>query len=380
MSDYQIPYTERAGLTPRPADFQEKKLSLPVRLLAALRPAATSGVTFWSDVSEFQPVINSSYPYHVVAFRVDNGWRRDNHAYANWSFIHASSQIDLAIGYVVYIPGQLNAVLARVKALFGDTPPKKLALMIDMESGAGFAGPGNHSADANHWVDAFAAYLGSRKKVVAYANHSDFAYCWPGLPSDIKRVTASYGGPNPGTYGWQYFGGLTQYGSPSGWPRSCAPFGSWVDMDVFNHPLSAVLLDFGITTTVSPNPTPAPKPPAPAPKPIPAQYHRIVAGETLGGIAAKYKTSITALMKLNPSIHNPNLIYVGEVIKVSAGSAPSPTPPPTHAAKTHRIASGETLSGIAHRYGTTVSHLVAWNSSLIKNPNLIKVGWVIRVG
>ena len=37
------------------------------------------------------------------------------------------------------------------------------------------------------------------------------------------------------------------------------------------------------------------------------------------------------------------------------------------------------LSGIAKKYGTTVSAIQKLNSSLIKNVNLIQVGWKIRV-
>lgn len=41
------------------------------------------------------------------------------------------------------------------------------------------------------------------------------------------------------------------------------------------------------------------------------------------------------------------------------------------------IKRGDTLSGIAKRFGTTVNQLVAWNG--IKNPNLIYAGQKIRV-
>lgn len=45
----------------------------------------------------------------------------------------------------------------------------------------------------------------------------------------------------------------------------------------------------------------------------------------------------------------------------------------------HTVKSGETLSGIARKYGTTVSTIQKLNSSLIKNVNLIQAGWKIRV-
>lgn len=43
----------------------------------------------------------------------------------------------------------------------------------------------------------------------------------------------------------------------------------------------------------------------------------------------------------------------------------------------YKVVSGDTLSKIAKKYGTTVNQLVAWNN--IKNPNLIYVGQNLRV-
>jgi lysozyme len=45
----------------------------------------------------------------------------------------------------------------------------------------------------------------------------------------------------------------------------------------------------------------------------------------------------------------------------------------------YTVKRGDTLSGIASRYGTSVSAIQKLNSSLIKNVNLIQVGWKIRV-
>ncbi len=45
----------------------------------------------------------------------------------------------------------------------------------------------------------------------------------------------------------------------------------------------------------------------------------------------------------------------------------------------YRIVRGDTLSEIAMRFGTSVYQLQALNSGLIKNPDVIKEGWVIRI-
>ncbi len=44
-------------------------------------------------------------------------------------------------------------------------------------------------------------------------------------------------------------------------------------------------------------------------------------------IAQRYGTTVSAIMAVNPQIYNPNVIYVGQVINLPAGSA-NPTPPP----------------------------------------------------
>ena len=45
-------------------------------------------------------------------------------------------------------------------------------------------------------------------------------------------------------------------------------------------------------------------------------YYTIKKGDTLGGIAAKFHTSVSNLMALNPRIKNPNLIYAGDTIRI----------------------------------------------------------------
>ena len=92
-------------------------------------------------------------------------------------------------------------------------------------------------------------------------------------------------------------------------------------------------------------------------------------GDTLSGIAAQYGTSWQTIQQLN-GIADPNLIYPGQVLKVPGG-APAPS------VTTYTIQPGDTLSGIAAQYGTSVSNLVALNG--ISNPDVIYAGQTIRV-
>jgi len=108
------------------------------------------------------------------------------------------------------------------------------------------------------------------------------------------------------------------------------------------------------------------RPAAPTAK---ASAYTVRPGDTLSGIAARFGTTVAKLAKDN-GIKNPNLIYPGQVLKLS-GSATAP------AAVYHTVRKGETLSGIAVKYKTTVAKLVQLNS--IKNPNLIYPNQKIRV-
>ena len=47
-----------------------------------------------------------------------------------------------------------------------------------------------------------------------------------------------------------------------------------------------------------------------------ASYHRVVKGDTLWALAGKYGLSLAELVALNPQIKNPNLIRVGEEVRV----------------------------------------------------------------
>ena len=109
-----------------------------------------------------------------------------------------------------------------------------------------------------------------------------------------------------------------------------------------------------------------PPPTNPPPPPPSGSIYYAVPGDTLRKIAAKFNTTVDAILRLNPQIYNPNLIYVGQAIAIPSQ------------ATTHIVQRGETLRIIAGKYGTTVEAILALNPN-IKNPNLIYVGQRIIV-
>ena len=46
------------------------------------------------------------------------------------------------------------------------------------------------------------------------------------------------------------------------------------------------------------------------------EYYTVKKGDTLGTVARKYNMSLNKLLGLNPDIKNPNLIHVGDKIRV----------------------------------------------------------------
>jgi len=101
--------------------------------------------------------------------------------------------------------------------------------------------------------------------------------------------------------------------------------------------------------------------------------HVVRSGESLDSIARSHGTSVRALVEAN-GISNPNLILAGKqlVIPGSGGGGGGARP-----SSVHVVRSGDTLAGIAARYGTTASAIASANG--ISNPNLIVIGRSLQI-
>jgi LysM repeat protein len=102
-------------------------------------------------------------------------------------------------------------------------------------------------------------------------------------------------------------------------------------------------------------------------------------GDTLGAIAARSGTSVAALAAAN-GIANPALIHVGQVLRVPAGGVVPAGMSPVSSSSgggTYTVRSGDTLAGIAARFGTSADALATLNG--IRDPNVLSIGRVLRV-
>lgn len=97
-------------------------------------------------------------------------------------------------------------------------------------------------------------------------------------------------------------------------------------------------------------------------------------GDTLSGIARRFGVSLAALLVVNPEITDPDLIFPGEVVRIPL--MPPLRPPAGRCL--YVIQPGDTLSDIAQRFGVDLTALIHANPQ-IADPDVIFPGQVIFV-
>lgn len=112
-------------------------------------------------------------------------------------------------------------------------------------------------------------------------------------------------------------------------------------------------------------------------EPSPASVsHTVVWGDTLFGLAQRYGTTVDAIVRVN-NLPNENYIRVGQVLQIPRGDQPVGVPAAPGGTVSYTVQPGDTLYGIASRYGTTVQAIAQANG--VVNPAFIRVGQQLSI-
>ena len=237
-------------------------------------------------------------------------------------------------------------------------------LVLDWESGD------NAAWGDSSWVARFCAHIVALTGInpMIYVQRSaanqcvglgDYGIWLAEYPDYALRGWNDYVAPNySGDYAMHQF---TSSGNISGWSDV-------LDLSLFFGDANAWLAYAGATGQS----VPAPQPQAQTyvqPVQNDCTTYIVQAGDTLSGIAARYGTTYQSLAAIN-NIADPNRIYPGQEIVIDGAAEEAST-------EYYTIQPGDTLSGIAAKFGTTWKWLAEVNS--IGDPNLIYPGNTIRV-
>lgn len=197
------------------------------------------------------------------------------------------------------------------------------------------------------------------KEVIIYSDAYDARNIFSKeLAQNYPLWIAEYEVDEPGTSNWNYWEGFqyTSHGEING-------VRGFVDRNKFTN---QILLKDNTRINETGNPE---------------NYNQDVtyivqSGNTLSGIALKYRTTVQELVILN-NIKNPNLIYPGEKFKVPINGNPTNELLYDTNHIIYTVKRGDTLSGLAVKFNTTVQEIAEINH--IRNINLIYIGERLRI-
>lgn len=111
--------------------------------------------------------------------------------------------------------------------------------------------------------------------------------------------------------------------------------------------------------------------PAAPPRPCPGIQYTVVGGDTLNSIAFRFNTTVAAILQLNPGL-NPDFLVPGQRICL-----PQRPPSPGCPGVFYTVVAGDTLFAIAARFNTTVDAILRVNPGL--DPNRLFIGQQICI-
>ena len=100
--------------------------------------------------------------------------------------------------------------------------------------------------------------------------------------------------------------------------------------------------------------------------------HTVERGDTLSTLAKKHGTTVAEIMKYNPKIKDKNVIITGWELEIPDNR------PSGQKYVSYTVVLGDNLTKIAEKFKTTIRAVVDLNPK-IQDPNLIVTGWVLKV-
>jgi hypothetical protein len=148
--------------------------------------------TYWADVSQYQRVVDDSYPHRIFCFRTNTGNKKDTAADANLTWALSGlerGRLDIVIAYYFFRPGQANCDLWRQVVTRNGQIDPRIVCMVDVEGDNGSV-RGNNSVEINDEVRRVQGWLGG-KRVIGYLNPNADPGLWPTRPG-IPLVVPHY--------------------------------------------------------------------------------------------------------------------------------------------------------------------------------------------
>ena len=128
-----------------------------------------------------------------------------------------------------------------------------------------------------------------------------------------------------------------------------------------------------ITSTPTVSPTPTAPPSATRVAVSQAMTYTVAAGDTLTGLAKRFGVPLRDLLAVN-ALKEDDILRVGQVLTIPAGAV---TPMPAENTAIYEVQAGDTLSEIAARFGVPIGDIMRAND--IADPELLQIGQVLRI-
>lgn len=311
-------------------------------------------VSAWQGTIDFEAVKNSGV--EVVYIRAAYGYNEDSYFEQNYQ---NAKRAGLLVGFYHYITpssrsdaeNQARYFHNLIKGKTMDYPPA-----MDFESF-----PNVSNAEINAIATAYIETLESLVGVTptVYSDDSNVANLWNASFSRYPLWVAEYGVSTPRTLGnWNTWMGF-QYSESGSEPGMN---GSSVDLDYFKA--SGRIASHQVTPT----------PPVSTYHLVYTTYI-IQKGDTIFTIARSQGATVQQVIQAN-NLTNPSLLYAGHTLRIPHWvKKPAATYRTVYT--DYVVQAGDTLSQIAYRHGATLDQLIRANR--LSNPNLIYVGQVLRI-